>query len=125
MKTELSEEATIGERKYQAAAVINVEKEKNSFYLHEVALKNKKDTLPFKTEPRHESGLLSDNVSIYNLLNKLQNVNNTDTKFSLDVDRFSNDLRNAQLWQYDGYERFSKAKELYQQKSDIFLCHAK
>lgn len=42
MKTELSEEATIGERKYQAAAVINVEKEKNSFYLHEVALKNKK-----------------------------------------------------------------------------------
>ena len=66
-------------------AVINVEKEKNSFYLHEVALKNKKDTLPFKTEPRHESGLLSDNVSIYNLLNKLQNVNNNETKFSLDV----------------------------------------
>ena len=31
--------------------------------------------------------------SIYSLLNKLQNVNNTDTKFSLDVDRFSNDLR--------------------------------
>ena len=49
--------------------------------------------MPFKTEPRHESGLLSDNVSIYTLLNKLQNVNNTDTKFSLDVDRFSNDLR--------------------------------
>ena len=48
-------------------------------------MKNKKDTLPFKTEPRHESGLLSDNVSIYNLLNKLQNVNNTGTKFSLDV----------------------------------------
>ena len=44
-------------------------------YLHEVALKNKKDTLPFKTEPRHESGLLSDNVSIYSLLNKLLNVN--------------------------------------------------
>jgi len=42
-------------------------------------------------------------------------------KFSLDVDR----LRNAQLWQYDGYEYFSKAKELCQQKSDIFHCHAK
>ena len=69
-------------------AVINVEKEKNSFYLHEVILQNKKDTLPFKTEPRHESGLLSDNVSIYNLLNKLQNVNNNNTKFSLDVGRF-------------------------------------
>ena len=60
-----------------------------------MTLQNKKDTLPFKTEPRHESGLLSDNVSIYTLLNKLQNVNNIDTKFSLDVDRFSNDLRNA------------------------------
>ena len=60
-----------------------------------------------------------------NIANNVSNVNNTDTKFSLDVDRFSNDLRNAQLWQYDGYEHFFKAKELYQQKSDIFLCHVK
>ena len=57
----------------------------NKFYIHNMNLQNKKDTLPFKTEPRHESGLLSDNVSIYNLLNKLQNVNNNETKFSLDV----------------------------------------
>lgn len=70
---------------YYLAAVVEIDKDKNSFYLHEVALKNKKDTLPFKTEPRHESGLLSDNVSIYSLLNKLQNVNNNDTKFSLDI----------------------------------------
>ncbi len=63
--------------------------------------------------------------SVYSLLNKLQNVNNTGTKFSLDVDRFSNDLRNAQLYQYDGYEHFSKVKEFYQQKSDIFHCYAK
>ena len=60
--------------------------------------------------------------SVYSLLNKLQNVNNTDTKFSLDVDRFSNDLRNTQLWQYDGHEYFSKAKELCKQKSDIFFA---
>ena len=56
------------------------------------ATQNKKDTLPFKTEPRHESGLLSDNVSIYNLLNKLQNVNNNNTKFSLDVNFSYNEL---------------------------------
>lgn len=43
----------------------------NKFYIHNMNLQNKKDTLPFKTEPRHESGLLSDNVSIYSLLNKL------------------------------------------------------
>ena len=60
-----------------------------------------------------------------NIANNVSNVNNTDTKFSLDVDRFSNDLRNAQLWQYDGYEHFFKAKELCKQKSDIFHCHAK
>lgn len=52
--------------------------------------------MPFKTEPRHESGLLSDNVSIYTLLNKLQNVNNTDTKFSLDVDSDGNKLTQQQ-----------------------------
>ena len=42
----------------------------NKCYIHNMNLQNKKDTLPFKTEPRHESGLLSDNVSIYSLLNK-------------------------------------------------------
>ena len=65
-------------------------------HLHEVAILNKKDTLPFKTEPRHESGLLSDNVSISSLLNKLQNVNNNDTKFSLDVDSDGNKLTQQQ-----------------------------
>ena len=64
----------------------------NKFYIHNMNLQNKKDTLPFKTEPRHESGLLSDNVSIYNLLNKLQNVNNNNTKFSLDVNFSYNEL---------------------------------
>ena len=60
-----------------------------------------------------------------NIANNVSIVNNNDTKFSLDVDRFLNDLRNAQLYQYDGYEYFSKAKELYQQKRDIFHYHAK
>lgn len=85
----------------------------------------KEDDMSFKTGTV-KYGTPSDiSSSIYSLLNKLQNVNNNDTKYSLDVDRFSNDSRNAQLCQYDGYEHFSKAKELYQQKSDIFLCHAK
>ena len=60
-----------------------------------------------------------------NIANNVSIVNNADTKFLLDVDRFSNDLRNTQLWQYDGYEHFFKAKELYQQKRDIFHYHAK
>ena len=68
---------------------------------------------------------LASPVSNDNVTQNKASVNNTDTKFSLDVDRFSNDLRNIQLWQYDGYEHFSKVKEFYQQKSDIFHCHAK
>lgn len=33
--------------------------------------------------------------SVYSLLNKLQNVNNTDTKFLLDVDRFQRYFKKA------------------------------
>lgn len=98
VKSSISAPIHLGDEDYYFAAVINVEKEKNSFYLHEVALKNKKDTLPFKTEPRHESGLLSDNVSIYSLLNKLQNVNNDDTKFPLDVNFSYNELIKKTLY---------------------------
>lgn len=57
---------------------------------------------------------LASPVSNDNVTQNKASVNNNDTKFSLDVDRFLNDLRNAQLYQYNGYERFSKAKELYQ-----------
>ena len=88
-------------------------------------LNKKEDDMLFKTGTVKHGAPSDLSSSIYSLLNKLQNVNNTDTKISLDVDRFSNDSRNAQLWQYDGYEYFFKAKKLYQQKSDIFLCHAK
>lgn len=88
-------------------------------------LNKKEDETLFKTGNSQKTTPSNVSSSMYSLLNKLQNVNNTDTKFSLDVDRFSNDLRNTQLWQYDSYEYFSKAKKLYQQKSDIFLCHAK
>ena len=105
----------LGDEDYYVAAVINVEKEKNSFYLHEVAILNKKeDDMSFKTGTVKHGAPSDISSSIYSLLNKLQNVNNNETKFSLDVDRFLNDLRNAQLYQYNGYELFSKAKELYQ-----------
>lgn len=88
-------------------------------------LNKKEDDMSFKTGTVKHGAPSDISSSVYSLLNKLQNFNNTDTKFLLDVDRFLNDLRNAQLWQYDGYEYFSKAKKLYQQKSDIFLCYAK
>ena len=88
-------------------------------------LNKKEDDMSFKTGTVKHGAPSDISPSIYSLLNKSQNVNNTDTKFSFDVDRFSNDSRNAQLCQYDGYEHFFKAKKLYQQKSDNFHCHTK
>ena len=61
-------------------------------YLHEVPILNKKeDETLFKTGNSQKTTPSNASSSIYSLLNKLQNVNNTDTKFLLDVDRFSND----------------------------------
>lgn len=71
---------------YYVATVINVEKEKNSFYLHEVAILNKKeDDMSFKTGTVKHGAPSDISSSIYSLLNKLQNVNNNETKFSLDI----------------------------------------
>ena len=90
------------------------------------ATQNKSETVALSAKDKISKGHNNNELSrTDNIANNVSNVNNTDTKFSLDVGRFSNDLRNIQLWQYDGYEHFFKAKELYQQKSDIFHCHVK
>ena len=95
----------------------------NKFYIHNMNLQNKNETVSLNAKDKIPRGYNSYDLSrTDNIANNASNVNNNETKFSLDVDRFSNDLRNAQLWQYDGYEHFSKAKELCKQKSDIFLC---
>ena len=98
----------------------------NKFYIHNMNLQNKNETVSLNAKDKESRGYNSYDLSRKdNIANNSSNVNNNETKFSLDVDRFSNDLRNAQLWQYDDYEHFSKAKELCKQKSDNFLCHAK
>lgn len=76
---------TIANKEYNVATVIEINSVDNTFYLHELALQIKKDVLPFKTEPRHRNGSLSDNTSsIYTLLEKLQNVNTKYSKNTLD-----------------------------------------
>jgi hypothetical protein len=87
----------LGNEDYYVAAVINVEKEKNSFYLHEVAIINKKeDDMSFKTGTVKHGAPSDISSSIYSLLNKLQNVNNNETKFSLDIDSDGNKLTQQQ-----------------------------
>ena len=95
----------LGNEDYYVAAVINVEKEKNSFYLHEVAIINKKeDDMSFKTGTVKHGAPSDISSSIYSLLNKLQNVNNNETKFSLDIDSDGNKLTQQQA------EYFKKSK---------------
>ena len=97
-----------------------------AFYIHNMTLKNKNETVALNAKDKISRAHNNNELSrTDNIANNASNVNNNDTKFSLDVDKFSNDLRNAQLWQYDGYEHFFKAKEFCKQKSNIFLCHAK
>ena len=77
------------------AVVVNVEAEKNQYYLHEISVEAKKDTLPFKTGTVND-GTPSDNVSsIYTLLEKLQNVNKQFSKNTF-IDSEGNELTNEQ-----------------------------
>ena len=76
----------MGNKDYYVAAVVNVNKNSNEYYLHEIAMTNKKeDETLFKTGNSQKTTPSNASSSIYSLLNKLQNVNNNDTKFSLDI----------------------------------------
>ena len=76
----------IGNEDYYVATVVNVNKNSNEYYLHEIAMTNKKeDETLFKTGNSQKTTPSNASSSIYSLLNKLQNVNNNETKFSLDV----------------------------------------
>ena len=111
----LSHPAIVDGENYNVEIKIKKTPVENKFYIHNMNLQNKNETVSLNAKDKIPRGLNSYDLSrTDNIANNSSNVNNNETKFSLDVDRFSNDLRNAQLWQYDGYERFSKAKELYQ-----------
>lgn len=86
---------SINNEPFYMAVVVNVEAEKNQYYLHEISVEAKKDTLPFKTGTVND-GTPSDNVSsIYTLLEKLQNVNKQFSK-NTSVDSEDNELTNEQ-----------------------------
>lgn len=58
-------------------------------------LNKKEDDMSFKTGTVKHGAPSDISSSVYSLLNKLQNVNNTDTKFLLDVDRFQRYFKKA------------------------------
>ena len=95
----------IGNEDYYVATVVNVNKNSNEYYLHEIAMVNKKeDETLFKTGNGQKTTPSNASSSIYSLLNKLQNVNNNETKFSLDIDSDGNKLTQQQA------EYFKKSK---------------
>lgn len=111
----LSHPAIVDSENYNVEIKIRKTPAENKFYIHNMNLQNKNETVSLNAKDKESRGYNSYDLSrIDNIANNASNVNNNEIKFSLDVDRFLNDLRNAQLYQYDGYEYFSKAKELYQ-----------
>ena len=67
---------TINNEDYFVAAVVNVNKNSNEYYLHEVAIQNKKeDETLFKTGNSNKATPSNASSSIHSLLEKLQNVN--------------------------------------------------
>lgn len=76
---------TINNVPYFMAAVVTVEKSRNLYYLHEVALQKKEDTSPFKTGTG-KAGTPSDEISsIHTLLQNLQNVNSNNSIDNADL----------------------------------------
>lgn len=78
---------TISGEEYYLEAVVEINKDKNLFYLHEMAVVNKKeDDMSFKTGTVKHGAPSDTSSSKYSLLNKLQNVNknSNDVKYSLD-----------------------------------------
>ena len=111
----LSHPAIVDSENYNVEIKIRKTPAENKFYIHNMNLQNKNETVSLNAKDKESRGYNSYDLSrIDNIANNASNVNNNEIKFSLDVDRFSNDLRNTQLYQYNGYELFSKAKELYQ-----------
>ena len=111
----LNHPAIVDGENYNVEIKIKKTPVENKFYIHNMNLQNKNETVSLNAKDKESRGYNSYDLSrTDNIANNASNVNNNETKFSLDVDRFLNDLRNAQLYQYNGYECFSKAKEFYQ-----------
>lgn len=91
----------IGNKDYYVAIVVNVNKNSNEYYLHEIVMTNKKeDETLFKTGNSQKTTPSNVSSSIYSLLNKLQNVNDNFAKSSEKlknvVDSDGNKLSKAQ-----------------------------
>lgn len=101
----LSHPAIVDGENYNVEIKIRKTPAENKFYIHNMTLQNKNETVALNAKDKISRGLNSNELSrTDNISNNASNVNNNETKFSLDIDSDGNKLTQQQA------EYFKKSK---------------
>lgn len=93
----LSHPAIVDGENYNVEIKIKKTPVENKFYIHNMTLQNKNETVSLNTKDKIPRGLNSYDLSrTDNISNNASNVNNNETKFSLDIDSDGNKLTQQQ-----------------------------
>lgn len=93
----LSHPAIVDGENYNVEIKIKKTPVENKFYIHNMTLQNKNETVALNAKDKISRGLNSNELSrTDNISNNASNVNNNETKFSLDIDSDGNKLTQQQ-----------------------------
>ena len=93
----LNHPAIVDGENYNVKIKIKKTPVENKFYIHNMTLQNKNETVALNAKDKISRGLNSNELSrTDNIANNASNVNNNETKFSLDVDSDGNKLTQQQ-----------------------------
>ena len=82
----LNHPAIVDGENYNAEIKIKKTPVENKFYIHNMTLQNKNETVALNTKDKKSRGYINDELSrTDNIANNASNVNNNETKFSLDI----------------------------------------
>ena len=89
----LNHPAIVDGENYNVEIKIKKTPVENKFYIHNMTLQNKNETVSLNTKDKKSRGYISYDLSrTDNISNNASNVNNNETKFSLDIDSDGNKL---------------------------------
>lgn len=93
----LNHPAIVDGENYNVEIKIKKTPVENKFYIHNMTLQNKSETVSLNTKDKKSRGYISYDLSrTDNISNNASNVNNNETKFSLDIDSDGNKLTQQQ-----------------------------
>ena len=93
----LNHPAIVDGENYNVKIKIKKTPVENKFYIHNMTLQNKSETVSLNTKDKKSRGYISYDLSrTDNISNNASNVNNNETKFSLDIDSDGNKLTQQQ-----------------------------